>query len=83
MAVQAGIITKNMAMYYLDVDGQSISARGERALLEKIQQSPKIQKYLLAALHIDPTYADTFESDKRELAVAEGLATMVKLPEDE
>lgn len=83
MALQAGIITKNMAMYYLDVDGQSISARGERALLEKIQQSPKIQKYLLSALHIDPTYADTFESDKRELAVAEGLATMVKLPEDE
>lgn len=82
LAIQKGYITKNGAMYYMDFEGQSISARGERNLLEKLQQSPEIQQFLFKALNIDPVYFDTFDKDKRDLIIAEGLSEVAKLPED-
>lgn len=81
LAKEKGYITCSGAMYYIDYNGQSISARGEKALLDKLASSPELQKFLFDALDINPIYRDMFNTDKRDIIRASGLAEIAEMPD--
>ena len=68
-------------MYYIDFNGQQISARGEKALLEKLQENKDLQQFLFEALDIHPIYRDMFDADKRGIISASGLAEIAEMPD--
>lgn len=83
LAKQKGYITQAGAMFNLDYNGQSISARGVEQMLRKISENPEIQQFLFDALKLPDCYRSMFERDTREVLMAAGLAELVELPEGE
>lgn len=81
LAIERKYITKSGAMYYIDFNGQQISARGEKALLEKLQENKDLQQFLFEALDIHPIYRDMFDADKRGIISASGLAEIAEMPD--
>lgn len=82
LAKEKGYITNSGAMYYIDFNGQSISARGEKGLLDKLSSSKELQTFLFDALNIDPIYRTMFDTDKRDIVSASGLAEIAEMPEN-
>lgn len=73
-------ITQKGSMYYIDYNGQTISAKGAKEVIRIIEQNTDLQNFLFDALNIDPVYRDMFKTS-REVISAEGIAEVAELPE--
>ena len=82
-ALEKKYITQKASMFYIDFNGQQISARGEKQLIKRISENKDLQKFLFEALDIAPCYRDMFESDTRDVIEPTGIASIAEMPEEE
>lgn len=77
MALEKKYITQKAAMFYIDFNGQQISARGEKQLVQRITDNTELQKFLFEALNIPECYRHMFETNN-EVLEATGLSAIAE-----